>query len=209
MIRRSVDGACHGPHLGQVTDDAVIRGIFTPAFALLQEREEVEATLPAGPLGYGVKFAVLFAGGKEMSVTVTPQRRRGAGACVRAVFGEGRGATKVSLSMDGEVSAPKLASYLGTMRRHLDLPPPGLTPAELAEKINAVHGADPHRGLRLKVRDGELVLSAQDQVTPKQAHVMLAAARVCGLLVEADDGGGLISQAVSTLHYALVEHASR
>ena len=137
---------------------------------------------------------------------------------IRICFGEGRRAPKATLALGGEgieghppAYAGHLATFVNTMRQvalHTTRGDPApsdarrtLTsvPAAQASQINNAYGARGHRGPRVKgILDG-LTLAIRSPVSPTQAHVMLAAARLCGLLGPDTMGGAQTAQAVSTL----------
>lgn len=203
--------------MNRLSDNEAIRAILTPVLAFLKIHHCEEGTLPTAALGFGIPFSVSFADARaaEVSMTITPKRGRqrlGIGdlggkpmPLILVRFGEGKQAPSTLRAIEPADEGPGVPTYVAHLAaflhrmRHATARAP--TVRDQAARINAAYGATPRRGPRVQVKGFSegLALTVCAPVTPEQAHVMLAAARLCGLLGPDTEGGGQTAQAVSTL----------
>lgn len=203
-----------------MSDPDPLRALLTPALDWLRLYGELDGALPADPLAMDGVIPIRFVDGVEVPVTASAVKRRRAKRhpglpLVQLQIGTGKGATTHTLVFEGETIAPILADFLRFHHRRAAAgPPPGPTAEVVARRINAAYRARPGRGaqrqaLGVEVIDGELVVRIWSMATAEQAHIMLAAARVSGLLGQKSGKDvEAMATALSTLWTALAAHGT-
>lgn len=179
--------------------DAVLRAFLTPSLDAIRRLAPgaPDGKLPDGELDFWVAIPIRFPEGVEVVVRCDPIAARAGIPMMKVQFGEGPRATTHRLAAEGEVVVPALSSMLHVYykrARDAPAPPPGPTTEDEASRINAAYGAIPAPARRttsasVSSRDDQLVLTLNAAVSPRQAEVILAAARLCGLLNGRPRGG--------------------
>jgi hypothetical protein len=200
----------------------MMRALLSPALDDLRQHGGLDGKLPEGLLGFLMPIPLRFTDGVEVVVRCSRVKAKGNLPMVRIQIGEGKGATTRKMGAEGHEIAHVLSSLLAAHHRRVAAKPQEPTLAERAlalhaieqqaRRINATYGGKPGRGaevtaLGVEVMDGGLHLRLRAHVDPTQAHVMLAAARLCGLLdgksKKAGQAAETMANATSTLVTAL------